>query len=121
MNNPNILQLKEFMIFFIFGIILGVCYGVINIPKIFKKQLYLQIISDIFFAILFTISYIFIAIKINSLNVRFFLIFAYCLGFVIERITLGKLFAKFYKFMYNVLKVAINKFTNSKIGEIIFK
>ena len=85
MSYSFIFQLKEFLIFFTLGILLGIFYGILNIHKIFKHRQIYQISSDIIFALFFTISYLYTSIKVNSLNIRFFLIVAYLLGFCIER------------------------------------
>ena len=121
MSTHYIFQLKEFFIFFLLGFIIGIFYGVINLFNKTKPHIIKQILLDSIFTIAFTLFFLFANIKINSFNIRFFLIFAYFLGFVIERISLGKLFAKIVKFMYNILKNLFNKFKRTKVGEFIFK
>ena len=43
------------------------------------------------------------------------------IGFILERITLGKIFAKGYKNIYTNIVKLLKMFNNSKIGRIIFK
>lgn len=121
MKLSYILQLKQFGILLIFGIILGIFYGLINIHNQTKRIFPLQIITDIIFPIVGIISLIIIVNKINYGQLRLYLIFAYLLGFAIERITLGNLFAKGYKWVYTYLIKLWKNFSNSKIYKVIFK
>ena len=52
---------------------------------------------------------------------RLFLLVGYILGIVLQKITLGKLFAKLVKFMYNRYISVSAKFKTSKLGKIILK
>jgi len=52
---------------------------------------------------------------------RMFLLIGYLLGFYLERITLGKLFAKGYKKLYNFIVKVLKKFAQSKIGKVLLK
>lgn len=50
-----------------------------------------------------------------------FLLLGYVLGYYLERLTLGKLFAKGYKKVYNGSINILKKFANSKLGRMILK
>ena len=121
MKISYILQLKDLSIMLGFGFILGVIYGILNISNFIKKRLISQIISDIIFSIVAIIAFIILINKINLGQIRLFLCIGYILGFTIERITIGKLFAKGYKNVYNYIVKLVKKFNSSKIGRFIFK
>ena len=116
-----ILQLKEFSIIFGVGIGIGILYGIINIPNFIKEHVAVRICCDIIFTSIMTISFVFIVEIINFGSIRAYLLVSYILGFAIERITLGKLFAKGYKRVYNLCVSGLKKFYNSKLGRIVFK
>jgi hypothetical protein len=121
MKISYILQLKDFFILCGIGFLLGVFYGILNLVTSFKKRLTLQIIIDLIFSMTFFLSLI---ISINAVNMgqfRLFLLIGYICGFFIERITLGKLFAKGFKKVYNLLTIICKRFSQSKVGRIIFK
>jgi hypothetical protein len=116
-----ILQLKDFGLMLLIGFIIGLIYGLLNIPSKIKTKLLWQILSDFIFTII-AFSALFISINIINLGeFRFFLIIGFIFGFIIERRTIGKLFAKGYLNMYNMLRSLLKKFRNSKFGRFIFK
>lgn len=121
MKISYILQLKDFSILLIFGVILGVFYGLINIPNSIKKIQIVQIINDLIFSISFSFIFIVLINYINMGEFRLFLLLGYIFGFAIERITLGKLFAKGYKIVYTSTVKQLKKFANSNIGKVILK
>jgi len=121
MRISYVLQLKDLSIMFAFGILLGVIYGILNICNFIKQHLFTQIFADIFFSLMAIITFLILINKINMGEIRLFLIIGYILGFIIERITLGKIFAKGYKNVYNYIVKAFKKFNNSKIGRFLFK
>ena len=121
MKISYILQLKDFSIMLIIGLLLGVVYGILKMPNRIKKLYILEIISDIIFVILSTTICIFAINKINYGSIRLFLLLGYIIGFIIERITLGKLFAKGFIWVYNKSIKNINKFKTTSLGRIFFK
>ena len=121
MKISYILQLKDFFIIFGIGFLMGILYGIINAPNLIKKRLPFRIIVDLIFTMICSIIFI---ISINLVNLgefRFFLIIGYLLGILLERITLGKLFAKGYKIVYNSIVNLFKRFANSGLGKVIFK
>lgn len=121
MKISYVLQLKDLSIMLLFGFLLGIIYGLLNIPNTIKKKLFIQIISDIIFSLTSIFIYIVLINKVNMGESRLFLILGYVLGFTIERISLGKLFAKGYKRVYTSIVKLLNQFYRSKIGRFIFK
>lgn len=121
MKISYVLQLKDFSIMLGIGLILGVFYGILNMLLSIKKNIILQIIIDIIFSIT-ALSTLILSINIiNMGEFRFFLFAGYLIGFILERITIGKLFAKGFKKVYNCLVNILNKFAKSKLGRIILK
>jgi len=121
MKISYILQTKDFLILFVLGFLLAILYDTIIKPILSRKVYLLNIILETVF-ILFL--YLIFVIAINYINFgefRTFLIIAYILGYTIERITIGKLFAKGTKFVYNLIVIIIKKFSHSKIGRFILK
>ena len=121
MKISYILQLKDFFIVFGIGFIIGIIYGFLNIFSNIKKLYVIQIIVDIIFSIIYFISFLILVNILNWGQVRLFLVVGYLLGFILERITLGKIFAKCYKRVYNNIVKICKKLVRSKIGKIIFK
>ena len=105
----------------IFGIILGIIYGILNISNFIKKRFITQLITDLIFSIIGIIVFIIVVNRINLGEIRTYLCVGYLLGFIIERISIGKLFAKGYKNVYNSIVKSIKRFGESKIGRFIFK
>lgn len=121
MKISAILQMRDLGIMFAIGVCLGIIYGIINIFNHIHENIITRIICDIIFMIIATFSYIIIVEKINFGSLRLYLLLGYAVGFVIERISLGKLFAKGCKNVYNKLKLIFKQFKYSKLGKIIFK
>jgi len=115
------LQIKELCILMFFGFIIGVLYDILNTPTTIKKNTPLQIVIDILFVCIFSALFLLIINIVNDGEIRFFLIIGYILGFIIERISLGKLFAKLLKNMYTFIIRCIKSFSKSKFGRMIFK
>lgn len=121
MKISYILQMKELCIILFFGFIIGILYEIINLSNNIKKILIVQIICDIIFCTIFTAVFIFLVNVLNQGEMRLFLLIGYLLGFSIERITLRKLFAKSFKYVYTFIVKSLKSLYNSKFGRIIFK
>lgn len=121
MKISYIFQLKEMSIMLIFGLILGIIYGLINIINRIKHNIFIQIIADIIFSLLSITIFLLLISQLQSSTIRIFLVLSYIIGFIIERITLGKIFAKGYKNVYNYIVKLVKWFKKSKIGRIILK
>ena len=118
MKISYILQLQDFFIMLGIGILIGIFYGIINIINRIKYIYPIQIISDIIFSLVAVITLLILCNILNMGQIRLFLVIGYITGFIIERITLGKIFAKSYKYVYNKI---VKIFIKSKFGRIIFK
>lgn len=108
------------LIFLSFGIIIGLILGLINFILImFKNNKFLQIITDIISCLGVSILYIYLINNFNWGEHRFFLIVFYLTGLILERKTIGKLFAKFYYKLYTIIAMKINKLEKTKFGAFI--
>ena len=121
MKISYILQMKDFFILFIIGFGIGIVYELLNTTQKIKKIFVIQFFSDITFCLIFTVVFLYTINIVNMGEFRLFLLIAYCLGLFIERITLGKLFAKGFKLIYNKTISLWKTFSKSKFGRIIFK
>jgi hypothetical protein len=121
MKISYILQLKDFCIMFGVGFLVALFYGIINIFPRIKKCLAIQIPIDVCFCIASFITFILMINLINMGEFRFFLLAGFVIGFLLERITLGKLFAKLFKMLYNNIAKLLKKFASSRLGRIVLK
>lgn len=121
MKISYILQLKDFGIMLLIGLIMGCFYGLLSIATTIKKRLTFQIITDLIFTLTTTVTFLIAINYINMGQFRFFLLLGYCLGIILERITLGKLFAKGYKFVYTIIVKQLKRFASSQFGKVILK
>lgn len=121
MKISSVLQMQDLLIMFSLGICLGVFYGILNITNHIRQKLFMQIFCDIIFISTAFITYAIILQVVNFGSLRLYLLAGYVTGFAIERISLGNLFAKGAKSVYNKLKIFITWFKTSKLGKFIFK
>lgn len=121
MKISSILQTLDLLIMLGLGLLLGIFYGILNVKNTIKENILSRIICDIIFIFVATSTYILAIQKINLGSLRLYLFAGYIIGFFIERISLGKLFAKGYKSVYNKMKIMTKSFINTKLGKIIFK
>ncbi len=121
MKISYILQLKDFLILLFFGFIFGMCYGILSAINLPHKKLILKNILDFLLCASGVVLFIILILYVNLGKFRLFLLLGYVLGIVLERITLGKLFAKGYIWVYNKLIASAKKFAKSKVGQVIFK
>ncbi len=121
MKLSYVLQLKDFSLIFSVGAIVGAIYGLFSHFPILKRNIVLKNISNFFLTIITFIAFTTSILYINLGEFRLFLLVGYVLGIILERITLGKLFAKGYVWVYNMLEIFYKRFKSSKLGGIIFK
>lgn len=121
MKISYLLQLKDFFIMFLFGIIIATIYNLLNICNYVKIRMFNQIIVDIIIFVIGTLTFIILINKINMGDIRLFLLIGYLLGIIIEQITLGKLFAKIIKKVYNKIHNWVNLLKNNKIIKGLLK
>ena len=74
MKLSYVLQLKDFSIMLGIGFIIGIFYGIINIPNRIKKNWIYQIICDLLFSIIAFGTLIIMVVYLNMGEMRLFLI-----------------------------------------------
>lgn len=121
MKLSYILNLRDFAIVFLIGFILGIFYGILSAIICSQKSVIIKNILDFLFTILSLTIFLTLILYINLGEFRLFLLVGYVLGIILERRTLGKIFAKGYNWVYNKLIAGARKFTKSKVGRFIFK
>lgn len=121
MKLSYILNLRDFAIVFLIGFILGIFYGIVSAIICSQKNVIIKNILDFLFTILSLTIFLTLILYINLGEFRLFLLIGYVLGIILERRTLGKLFAKGYNWVYNKFIAGARKFTKSKVGRFIFK
>ena len=118
--SPTI-QLTHCLMFFTAGLILGTISILIKLSFLIKKNNLLFIICDISFAI---ISFFLFWTLVNIINLgefRLYFLLSYIIGFVIQKITLRKLFAKIIQKVYTLSINVIKTLKDSKLGRFLLK
>lgn len=78
--------------------------------KALKNNIVLTIIFDIIFVLIATVVFVVGLQFCNYGQFRLFLLINYIFGFVLQKISIGDLVAKFFKLIYNlVIKITKNK------------
>lgn len=114
-------QSALFLNFLLLGFAFGMLIGIFNLIKTFFQNKIVLFVLDLLTCLIFTICFVYLVNKLNWGEIRLYLIIAQLLGVFIERISLGKLFAKIYLKMYNKSKVLKNSFLKSKMGKFLSK
>lgn len=114
-------QIILFLKFLIFGLIFGCFIGILKLFKILLNNKIINHLLDFIPCVIFICLYVLLISKLNFGVSRLYLLFSTILGIVVERISLGKLFAKLYLKLYNNMKLVKLKFTKTKLGKILFK
>ena len=116
------IQAKLFLMFLLFGAILGAIWGLLNFAKLtFKNNVVIKHILDVPYAALFVLGFFAMLIQNNYGEFRLYLLAAWCFGTYLERKTIGKLFAKVYFWLYNKLRNACLKLKQTKFFSRVFK
>lgn len=93
------------------GILSGLIWGLgIFIRKLFKNGKIITIICDMVFSIIISIILLYLLFIIENGYFRIYDIIAFSLGLIIERISIGNLFASLYYSVYN--KIVENRGAN---------
>lgn len=115
-------EYKVFFLVLLFGLLSGVVYGIFNMIVLsFKKNIIIKNISDGIFMLIFASIFFYCLNAYNFGTFRVYLLITYIIGFIIERKTIGKLFAKLFLLVYNYNIKLIKKFKKSKAGAFLFK
>lgn len=121
MKLSYVLQMRDFTILLIAGFILGIIFSVLSAPSFTRTKLPIKIPMDLIFTLIFAIVFIEVVNQVNMGEFRLFLIIAYLSGIILELRTLGKLFAKGNKWVYNRLINLCKHIKESRLGKVIFK
>ena len=115
-------QYLSFLYFLLLGITLGVIYSLLSgFVYICKKFTPIQIVCDLLFSVCLGFGFLWLINKLNSGEIRWYLVFATVIGIILHLKTLGKLFAKGGILLYNHLVKLNDKFKKSKVGKVLYK
>ena len=96
-----------------FGLILGIVYEILIF--FFKnKNKFFSIAKDLIFSLLATFLFITCLKLVNYGEFRFFILIAFIVGFIIERLTIGFIVSKTIEFTCKFLKLVYNKLMKNK-------
>lgn len=116
------IQAKLFFIFLLLGVVLGIVWGILNFIKLlFNNNIVISQVLEAHFAVLNVLGFFVAQINFNFGQFRFFMLVAWILGFLIERKTLGKIFAKVYYWLYNNLRNGLKKLGKTKVIKRVLK
>lgn len=106
---------------FLLGLAGGAVFGASScLSKLFPHYVF-RFIFDISGCLVSGILFVYGITVFNSGDLRLFLIVAYLLGVLVERRTVGILFAKLFDSVYNNVAKFIKREPKTKLGKIIFK
>lgn len=111
-----------FLKFFALGVVFGVIFEVCKLTKIISKNniWIVNTIKFVFWAIFGTYFCASVLSHCNG-NVLWYTVLAVLLGFFLEQISIGFLFTKFYRLVYNIFVKVWNKTKSTKFGNKILR
>ncbi len=115
------IQSNLFLVFLVIGFVVAILWELILFINNPIKNIIIKQIIEVPFAIVFVFLFFAMLINFNYGEFRMFLLVAYIFGFVIERKTLGKLFAKLNYWLYNKFIKVKNYLKQTKIGKRVLK
>lgn len=111
-----------FLKFLFLGIIFGLIYEICKLTKrITKNNIFIvNTVKFVYFSVLgiFFCSFV---LRLCSGQVLFYTIFAVIVGIILEQISIGFFFTKFYDMVYNVFAKLISKAKTTKLGNKILR
>lgn len=114
--------MKIVLIFILLGLLLGAISGLLKcVLIVLKNNRIAVIITDFIFCLIAGAMFIYASSIYNFGIIRWYLCAFFALGYIIERKTIGKLFAKLFLILYNWLSKRLNLLKSSRVGKIIFK
>lgn len=118
----NIFSLGIFLKLFVLGIIFGLIYEICKLSKIFSKNniFIVNAINFVYFCVLGMVFCTFL-IKYNQGVFNIYAVFAVLCGIIIEQISIGFLFTKFYQVVYNIHTKLKQKIKNTKFGNKLLR
>lgn len=99
----------------------GICGALKGVNFLFKKNLFSQILCDLMLTLAIGIAIIYITTFHQNGIFRWYFIAIFALSFVIERKTIGKLFAIFGFMFYNWIIKISRALKKTRLGKIITK
>lgn len=115
----TLFQANIFLSIMYFGIICGLVYEITHLFK-FKKYI-LCVLQDLFFMLIFSVIYIICVHILCFGEFRFYTIFAFIVGFLIERKSIGKIVALFLNMIYNICVKFLTKLKQTKLYRALSK
>ena len=113
-------QMLLLIVFIFFGFCVGMMFGIFSaINLVLRRKKYIQIPLDVFMIVLSTILYIIIINLFNWGQHRIYLCIGYLIGILLERKTIGKIFAKLYYKLYNLITNRMRMLSNSKLTKFL--
>lgn len=111
-----------FFYFLILGLVCGICFEICKLTKLISKNnlFIVNVVNFIYFCIVGACFCSFLIKKCNG-DLKLYIIFAFVLGMVLEQISVGFFFTKFYKMVYNVIVKIISKIKTTKVGKKILR
>lgn len=103
------------------GLAGGAIFGILaSLSKLFRHYIF-RFIFDILGCVACGILFIYGITVFNSGEIRIFLVVSFLLGMLLERKTVGILFAKLFDSVYNSVAKFMKKEPKTKLGKILFK
>ena len=116
------MPLGGFFALVIAGIFAGFVYEVAGLVKLIcKHHILAVIILDFVAAIGFGALFVLVEYFYLDFNVTFLSVLFFALGICLERISLGFLLAKFFRYIYNEIAKVLFKFKTTRVGKKVLK
>lgn len=111
-----------FLRFLVLGLSFGFLYEVCKFTKLITKNniWIVNVVKFIYFSLIGTCFCVFL-LKYTNGRVFFYTIFASILGIILEQISIGFFFTKFYNMVYNVFAKALSKIKTTKFGSKLLR
>lgn len=111
-----------FLQFLFLGFVCGIFYEVCKLCARFTKN-NIFIVNTVKFVYYCMVGVLFCSFifKYCSGQVQFYTFFACLLGIIIEQISIGFFFTKFYNLVYNIFTKVLDKAKNTKLGNKILR
>lgn len=116
---------RLFLSFLVVGVVIGALWGLTNHIVYWAKHRatkhILRFIFDLFTPITTTLFIITISNNYNFGQIRWFFVVGTLIGFIFERKTIGKMFAKLNTKLYNNIQEKKTRFLSTKLGRKLTK
>ena len=114
-------EAKCFFVLLLAGVVCGAIWGLKNgLTSIIKNAIWRNVL-DFLTTVCCALVFFGMCVYCNLGEIRFYLAFSFVVGFSLERLTLGNLFAKSATFIYNKLNKITKKVANSRFVKLQIK